>query len=284
MKRVSEENEYLDLCAVIGKNAIECLNEMPLYCDQWLALLQTLTKGVDPAEVASYLSHGTTGNLRKSIEKLVSLNENGVALPLFEEKIHTRACDPEFVLREEEAQGFLVDSTREDDKNHRLYTTESISNLYAEYVGTVANPVGVDSFTNVYRSLRILRERHCKHDIYTCPYCDDYLPMARHLLSILDPNHADYEKCQELYSRLCSHKERFKIQTGCFYEQWNNPPVDSLVIAEDAGKRFVLDGKGVCHVIMLRYMENGELHERHYFFCLTDSTLSVNRFTIACGY
>ena len=42
------------------------------------------------------------------------------------------------------------------------------------------------------------------------------------------------------YYNLLIDVERKNIQTEAFYKLWSNPPENGIVIAEDAGKRFVL--------------------------------------------
>lgn len=81
---------------------------------------------------------------------------------------------------------------------------------------------------------------------------------------------------------LKQHQADAKAQLDCFQELWNNPPPNCLVVGEDAGKRFVLDGKGLVHVMVSRFVDShGEIHERHYFFCIDDSKPKVTRYTIA---
>lgn len=273
MKRGPEEDNS-HLLQVIGKNAIECLNEMPLYCAEWIPLLQRLSRGTEPIDLAPFLTHGSDDNVRKSLLRVKEANEE---FPLFQKPLPKLASDSQ----QEEARDFLIDSTREDHHNHRLYTADSLPTLYAHYLGTVSNPIGEESFTHVYHSLRILKERHCHHDLYTCPYCDDYYLKAKNLLERIDPNSDDYPACKAIYEKCVKHRDRWHIQTKCFYDMWNNPPAETLIIAEDAGKRFVLDGKGVSHVVLLRYRDNGVIHERHYFFCHLGPSESVSRYSIA---
>jgi hypothetical protein len=80
--------------------------------------------------------------------------------------------------------------------------------------------------------------------------------VAEAILQKIDNNNEDYKVIKQIYDNIVAHKgkldfiimaflqliilERKKIQTESFYEPWNNPPQFSLVVAEDAGKRFVL--------------------------------------------
>jgi hypothetical protein len=230
-----------ELLTTIGRNSLDLLNEIPLNHPSWIPFLQKLTKEIDPQELAPFLSHGTPGNLRKCLNAVIELNEQEIQLPIFEMK-KDRDKIEEFSEREEKAREFLVNNTKEDEKSHRLITKDSIPDIYDNYIKTTKDPICLNSFINVYRSLRILRDRHCKTDIYTCPYCDDYFPLVEQLLLILDSNSDDYLKCQLLKKKLENHQKKEKTQTHYFYSLWKNPPSDSVIVCEDAGKRFVLDG------------------------------------------
>jgi len=43
-----------------------------------------------------------------------------------------------------------------------------------------------------------------------------------------------------------------KVQAGEFSRLWNDPPAATMIISEDAGKRFVLNGRGLVHVMLVR--------------------------------
>jgi hypothetical protein len=230
---LEEKEKNLSLFCTVGQNAIELLNTIPLYNGSWMSLLQKLSKGTDPIELSEYLTHGSEDNVWKSLEKVESLNSNDIELPLFCEKKKESKKDLVYERQEKEAEDFLVNCTREDANNHRLYTTESVTKLYDEYRGSVPDPISLESFSNTYSSLRILREKHCKHDIYTCPKCNDQLPLARQLVEQLEPTSPDYERTKEIYEKLLSHQERWHIQTDSFYALWNNPPDDTIVLAEE---------------------------------------------------
>jgi hypothetical protein len=269
-----------DVLQQIGQNAIDLLNEVPLYCSKWIPLLEKLATKVDPRELAPFLTHGTKSNVYNSLQK-ASTQKDNVTGELFESKPRSDFASPGYYEKQEEAKDFLVENTKEDKITHRLVTKDTVENLYANYIGTIKDPLSKDVFTNIYRSQRILKDRHCKHDIYTCPYCDDYFATAQALLERLPEESADYRECKSVVDKLCRHKENWKSQTRSFFELWNNPPKSSVVLAEDAGKRFVLDGKGVVHVMMLRFVDDAGVHEHHYFFCIVDSPPTVSRNSIA---
>ena len=77
-------------------------------------------------------------------------------------------------------------------------------------------------------------------------------PKAIELLENLDETSKDYTDCKKILENLQLHKINSEIQTNYFLNLWNNPPDNTLLVAEDAGKRFVLEGKGCAHVMMLR--------------------------------
>lgn len=78
------------------------------------------------------------------------------------------------------------------------------------------------------------------------------------------------------------HEQDWKNQYDTFRKLWDDPPDESLVIAEDAGKKFVFGGKACAHVMVLRYKKEGLVHEQHYFFCITSTAKpSVTRSSIA---
>lgn len=110
--------------------------------------------------------------------------------------------------------------------------------------------------------------------------------MAAKLLGLLEPGSENYKECKSIYDRLIEHKERQHVQRDYFFKVWNDPPEGTLIVAEDAGKRFVNEGKGVVHVMMLRWkdkeLDDWVIHEHHYFFCLEGSACpTVSRYSIA---
>lgn len=275
------ELESQDILHQIGENALDLLNDIPLYSEKWIPLLQKLSKGVDPTLLAQHLQHGTPSNVMKSLQKVSSLNIDGLESDLFSDEKAVHHISQENLQKKEEAREFLVKNTREDRTSHRLITKDSISTLYGDYEATTPSPVSSGTFNEVYRSLRILRDHHCTHNIYTCPYCDDYLPAAELLLGQLEANSEDHLTCKTIVEKLKKHQEDWKTQSQSFYKLWNDPPDDYLILVEDAGKRHVMDGKGVVMVMALRFKDGGQCREHHYFFCLEGSNVSVNKASIA---
>ena len=116
-------------------------------------------------------------------------------------------------------------------------------------------PLEIGAFTEVYRELRILKDKHCNYNIYNCPKCEDSLPVAQALVRKLESQpeyRQDYDEAYHIYLNILEHKAKAQAQTKSFEILWRNPPNFSLIVAEDAGKRFVLDGKGCAHVMMTR--------------------------------
>lgn len=156
--------------------------------------------------------------------------------------------------RKKIAKEFIVAHTLK--KNQRLISKVRKFDLYREYCDETQNPLCKNKFLEVYQDLRVLRDKHCKYDVYSCPQCDDQFPLAKSLLDVIDVNSEDYKTLKTIYDSLIQHKgiflislnyynllidvERKNIQTEAFYKLWSNPPENGIVIAEDAGKRFVL--------------------------------------------
>lgn len=79
-----------------------------------------------------------------------------------------------------------------------------------------------------------------------------------------------------------THDRDWRQQYHSFQTLWDDPPEFSLVVAEDAGKKFVLGGKACAHVMMLRFKKENTLHEHHYFFGITGNPKpTVSRDSIA---
>jgi hypothetical protein len=187
------------------------------------------------------------------------------------------------------AENFLVSHTKEQDSSHRLITTQSIPELHVDYlVSCKCNAISLPTFTEVYHHMRVLRNKHAKYTIYHCPKCSDHLPLARKLVDTIDPNDQpdDFAEATRVLNKLMLHRDNALRQSAVFDRLWDDPPPSSVVVAEDAGKRFVLDGKGVAHVMMLKYRDLlGNVHEKHYFFCISDSAVpKVTRYSIATSW
>jgi len=110
------------------------------------------------------------------------------------------------------------------------------------------------------------------HNVYTCPYCDDYLPKTKFLIEQKKSNPQETAELQEIYDFLPEHQQKWRTQTDYFLKLWNDPPEFTLAVAEDAGKRFVLEG--CSHVMMLRFKQDGTirtslllLYYRNEVFC-----------------
>lgn len=262
---------------IIGENAIRFLNDFGLYDENYLPALARLAAGVDQKALSRVLEHGTSDNLRKCLKK-ASAFEDGAPR---ESETDGNSKSESYLRKEAEAMDFLVSNTKE--KGDRLVTRETIPQLYAKYLGSVNGaPLCYDSFANIYHDLRVIRDKHCETSIYTCVLCDDQFPIAKKLMEILEPGSRDYLECKIIYDRLLAHKEKQRIQKDYFQTVWNHPPEDSVIIAEDAGKRFVNEGKGVVHVMMIRWRENLDIHEHHYFFCIQgNDSPTVSRYSIA---
>ena len=243
-----------DLLIRLGKNALLTLNNIQAYSKNWIPMLNLLAAGISFSELSEFVNHaGTSSSLAKAMQKASNLNDN----PLIE-RVHSEK--PSVIVKEKEkiaAEDFLISHTKES-KAHRLVTKESISSLYIEYVGTVDDPLHQDTFTEVYRHLRILKDKHCEYSIYTCPKCQDDFPAAEALVRKLESEgqqqSEDYKEALRIYQHLEEHKSKSTIQTNYFAKLWDEPPESCLIVAEDAGKRFVLDGKGCAHIMMTRHM------------------------------
>lgn len=258
MKRAGENNQSKnELLLKLGQNALDTLNSIPLYSKNWIYLLNLLAHGLLASDLKPYLSHGTDETLSKALRKASSLLSN----PLIQRT--TIQQHPQIKVREKlEAEEFLKSKTKETSGN-RLTTKESINSLYLNYSGKFKDHIGKDCFTEVYHHLRIIRNKHSTYTIYDCPICTDQLPVVELLISRLqnsDNSQDDLADLSLIHEHLLKHKRNAKIQTKYFYSLWNDPPRDCIIIAEDAGKRFVLDGKGCAHVMMLRYWKNDGLY------------------------
>jgi hypothetical protein len=248
-----------ELLIALGKNALSTLNRIPLFSRNWIPMLNLLANGISFSDLSQYVEHGSDSALMKALHKSSKLESN----PLIEDVEKT-----EHVVKaaaKKKAKHYLVTHTRLHDE--RLITKESLPKLYAEYIGSVEDHLCRDTFVDVYHNLRILKDKHCNYTIYSCPKCDDELPQVRALLNKLrdDPNSEDYKTAMAILAKLEEHHDQARVQTRCFELIWNEPPPFALVVAEDAGKRFVLGGKGCAHVMMLRWkLDNGMFL---YFFC-----------------
>lgn len=276
-----ESNIDPESLQLIGENAIRYLNDFALRDDNYLPALNRLCAGVDQKILSRVLEHGTPDNLRKCLKK-ASAHDDGASRCSPESGADGKSKSESYLKKEAEATDFLVLNTKQN-KDQRLVTRESIPQLYAKYSGSAKNGVlCYDTFEKIYHELRVLRDRHCETSIYSCVLCDDQFPIAKKLMEILDPDSSDYEECKIIYDRLVEHKEKQHIQRDYFQRLWHHPPDDSVIIAEDAGKRFVNEGKGVVHVMMVRWRENLDIHEHHYFFCIQgNESPTVSRYSIA---
>lgn len=254
MKRANSFDEPpTDLLIRLGKNALFALNSIPAYSKYWIPMLNLLTIDITFSELSRFIDHGSPDTVSKAMKKASELTHNLLIERIPKEKS---------IIKEKEkkvAEEFLVSHTKESS-SQRLITKESISSLYTEYLGCVQDPLHKDTFTHVYRNLRVLKDKHCNYSIYTCPKCEDDLPAVEALVKKLSPQKEnckeDYEKALSIYEHLQEHKAKAKIQMNYFESLWDNPPESTLIAVEDAGKRFVLDGKGCAHIVMTRQLKD----------------------------
>lgn len=257
----SDPNPPKELLLELGRNALSSLNSVPNYSRNFIPLLNLLGTGITPSELSPFVDHGTSSAFTKAMHKASNLSENPLIEPISQKKPKSVK-----VVEKNEAQEYLVSHTKQVESSHRLITKESVSSLFADYVATVENPLEKGAFTEVYRHLRIIKDKHCNYNIYNCPKCEDDLPIAEALVIKLvsQPQHReDYEKAYQVYQNILEHKSKAQSQTNSFETLWHSPPEFSLIVAEDAGKRFVLDGKGCAHIMMTRYSKN---NGTYYFF------------------
>lgn len=116
------------------------------------------------------------------------------------------------IAQKEEAMEWTTEHTRED-KDHRLRTAQSKETLYAEYVGATSNPLSKHRFVEVYRQMRVIREKHCGTDVYSCPICTHSGPQAEAKLANASPNSAEYLALEEEVKAYHNHKEAAKTQS-----------------------------------------------------------------------
>ena len=162
------------MLAALGENTVIFLNQIPKHCGQWIPLLSQLTSGINSNDLIPILEHGTKDNLRKSLNR--RNNNNNENNPDVYENVETNKLNGnnQNSNNRKGAEDFLISHTKLMESTQRLITKETIPELYADYVASVKSDlISPNIFTEVYKSLRILRDKHCKHDVFSCPYCDE---------------------------------------------------------------------------------------------------------------